>query len=195
MREIKSVVNTVLSESFTLEPPAKVMEYLKSSDSSADVAEILNEKAWEQVVATLAFGGLPGTPEECFNKLESLEVDVRNYFALKSDRPGGARSKGTGFKLHPTFKSYKSTIKGAIEQGVELLNAAGVPRSRTDVTNDIKDAKHVEKAPSEKLTGATATWLALYDQCDPNDPAVIALVNQIADKVGLPHVEEMAEAA
>lgn len=177
--------NVTLSESFSVEDNAKVIEYLKTADSSTEVVNILDGKAWQQTIGKLAFGGLPVTVEDAFKKLDALEIDVRNSFALKSDRPGGARSKGTGFKLHPTFKSYKSTIKGALENAVELLDAAGMPRSRGDVAKDIADSRHVDKSPEEKLTQATATWLAIYANCNQTDPAVMALVTQIADATGM----------
>ncbi len=173
--------NVTLSETFTVEGNDKVIEYLKTADSTGEVVNILDRKAWDQTVAKLAFGGLPTTADEAFKKMDDLEVAIRNHFALKSERPGGARSKGTGFKLHPTFKSYKSTIKGALDASVELLDAAGVPRSRGDIANDIKEARHVDKTPEEKLTQATATWLAIYANCEATDPAVLALVKQIVD--------------
>jgi hypothetical protein len=182
--------NVMLNESYTVEDNAKVIEYLKTADSTSEVADILQGKAWQQTVAHLAYpGGIPEKTEDAFAKLEALETDVRTAFAIPSKRPGGARSKGTGFALHGTFKAYKSVIKGALENGVELLDAAGTPRSKKDVTDDIAKSKVSVKSPLEKLTGATSTWLAIYDGCDPNDPGVIALVNMIATKTGMPELE------
>jgi hypothetical protein len=173
--------NTTLNEEFVLEDNAKFIAYLSTADNEANVIDILNQKAWGQLVARIAFGGIPEQLPDALAKLEALEVDVRNHYALPSARPGGARSKGTGFKLHPTYKSYVSTIKGAIDNSVELLDAVGMPRSRGDVSDDIKAAKHVEKTPEEKLTQATATWLTIYADCNAADPAVLALVKQITD--------------
>jgi hypothetical protein len=173
--------NTVLSDTFVVEGSSKVIELLKTADSSTEVVNILDRKAWEQTVGMIAMGGLPSSADEAFKKLEACEIEIRNYFALKSERPGGARSKGTGFKLHPTFKSYKSTIKNALDADVELLDASGMPRSRNDVISDTKDARTEVKSDAEKLTQATATWLAIYGKCDPNDASVLALVKQIID--------------
>jgi hypothetical protein len=175
--------NVILNDGFVVEPDEKIVSYLKSSDSMETLGEAVKGKAWEQTIAKQAFGGLPLTFEEAETKLHDLELAVRTEFAIPSARPGGARSKGTGYKLHPTFKSYKSTIKGAYEHGVELLTADGMPRSRGDVAEDIKIAKTVEKTEGEKLTTATNTWIAIYDKCVLSDPAVIDAINTIVNRL------------
>jgi hypothetical protein len=163
--------NTILSESFVIEDNAKVVDYLTNLDSMTATGAILDGKGWENTAARVAFGGIPEDLADALKKLDDLEVDVRNHFKIPSKRPGGDRSKGTGFQLHKNFKAYKSTIKGALEAGVELLTAAGLPRPRSEVQNDIKEAKANVKTPEQKLAQATSTWLAIYANCDQNDPA------------------------
>ena len=173
--------NRLLNVEFVVEDNDKVVSIIKSIKDATSFNEILTGKGWEQTVARAAEkGGLPLTFEEAEQKVAELEKDIRMKMAIPSARPGGARSKGTGFKLDPTFKSYKSTIKGAFETGEELLDANGVPRSRNDVSDDIKDARAGGKSDNEKLDGATTTWLALFAKC-PDDPVTKATVKRIVD--------------
>lgn len=175
--------NTVLSPTVEVEADEKVISILKSVDTTANVGETLSGKVWTQIVARTAFCGVPSTFEDAETKLNALEIAVRKEFAIPSARPGGKRSMGTGYKLHPLFKSYKSTLKGAFEQGVEILDAAGVPRSRGDVSEDIKKAKHVDKSDAEKFAHATDTWCSLFDLAESSDPLTVDAVNRVINKL------------
>jgi hypothetical protein len=175
------IANKVLNEEFAknlrdLEQNKTLWQMIGQSDATS---EALDGQAWQQTIGQVAKMGVPNEFETANKFLEPLEKVVRETLAIPSERPGGKRSLGTGYALHPTFKSYKSTIKGAIENGVELLDAIGVPRSRGDVSNDIKLAKQVDKSDEEKLGSATDTWLAIYAKCADTDPLTIDAVNKM----------------
>lgn len=170
--------NTVLSEKFEVESEETFIARLKSIDTAKQLGDQAEDKNWKQLIARAAFGGLPNTVEDAKIKLADLEVRVRTEFALPSARPGGARSKGTGFKLHPTFKSYMSTVKTAFEYDVELLDADGMPRSRSDIIDEC-DANKPIKNPEEKVMGAVETLIKIRDACSNADPLTIDADNRL----------------
>ena len=175
------IANKVLNEEFAqhlrdAEANKALWQMIGQSDTTI---KALDGEAWQQTVGQVAKMGVPADYDSAENFLAPLEKIVRETLAIPSERPGGKRSKGTGFALHPTFKSYKSTIKGALDNGVELLDAIGVPRSRGDVSADIKVAKQVDKTDEEKLGSATDTWLAIYGKCSDSDPLTIDCVNKM----------------
>lgn len=175
------IVNRMLNEAFPLrsdEANATLWEMIGESETTS---KALDGEAWKQTIGAVAFGGVPDVAEVALDKLGHLEVVVRETRKIPSERPGGKRSKGTGYALDPLFKSYKSTIRGAILNGVELLDAVGMPRSRGDVSEDIKQAKVVEKSDEEKLGTATDTFLAIYGKCADTHPLTVDAVNKIVN--------------
>lgn len=171
--------NRELSAEFTLEDDDYIIDRLKVMDKSDENQKNLDGQAWAQMVARVAFGGLPSSEEEALNKLEKLEIKVRTDMAIPSKRPGGTRSKGTGFILHPKFKSYKSTLKGAYETEVEILDANGIPRSRDAISDDIKAARAGSKTPEEKFANACQTLLNLYRAASKKDTLVIGSIETV----------------
>jgi hypothetical protein len=165
--------NTQLSDKFAIESEEQFIARIKSIDMAKDLGDQADDKNWKQLVARAAFGGLPTSVDDTKKKLESLEIKIRSEFALVSARPGGARSKGTGYKLHPTFKSYMSTVKAAFEYDVELLDADGMPRSRKDIDDDCSKSRPV-KNPEEKVLGALETYIKIRDACSSTDPLTVA---------------------
>ena len=170
----------ILSDKFEIEPDEtvvsrfEVMGKLKSGHSDLDGNQ------WQQIAARYCFGGVPPALEDGLRKLEPLEIAVRLGLGRPSERPGGKRSLGTGMTLDENFKSYKSTLKGAAEFGVQLLDATGMPRSRNDISDDIKNAKP-PKDPEEKLMGAAEMFIKLHDHCDPKDPRTVDAVNHLVN--------------
>jgi hypothetical protein len=75
---------------------------------------------------------------------------------------------------------------------VELLDANGKPRARNDVSDDLKEAKKVERTDEEKLGYTVDTFLAVYAKCDDASPltidAVNRIVNALAARGALPNV-------
>lgn len=170
--------NTTLSERFEVEGEETFVARFKSIDTATELSKQAVDKNWKQLVARAAFGGLPNVVADVEVKLAALEVKVREAFALPSTRPGGTRSKGTGFKLHPTYKSYLSTVRAAYEYDVELLDADGMPRSRDDITTECNEKKPV-KNPEEKVMGAVETLIKIRDACNDADPQTIDADNRL----------------
>jgi hypothetical protein len=173
--------NRILNESVIPEDADKVVALIKGIDANETFSDTIRGKVWLNIVAQAGQGGLPDGFEDFEKKFEPFEIKLREGTAIPSKRPGGARSKGTGYVLHPTLKSYKSTIKGAYEHNVELLDASGNVRSRDDVSEDIKAAKATDKTPEEKLVAVTGTWLKLFADCDKSDASTIGSLKLILD--------------
>lgn len=170
--------NRVLNEKFEREGSDTFIARFKSMDTLKELNEKADEQQFGQFVAAVAAVGLPDEFETFEKLLEPLEVEIRKALALPSKRPGGARSKGTGYILHPTFKSYKSTVKGAYEFGVELLDAAGMPRSRNNITDDIKKGKPVKDA-EDKVMGAVETYIKIDESCNQSDARTVDAENRM----------------
>jgi hypothetical protein len=170
--------NRVLSEKFEVEGVETLVNRQKSLDKLGELSTLSDNQQFGQVVAQVARAGLPDDFETFEKLFDPIEVEFRKAFAIPSKRPGGARSMGTGFVLHKNIKSYKSTVKGAYEHGVELLDAAGVPRSRKDISDDIKAAKQ-PKDTEEKLMGAVEMYAKLRDEAVNTDPRTIDADNRL----------------
>jgi hypothetical protein len=191
------IVNRMLNETFPIRNDEQNAALWEMIGESENTNKALDGEAWKQTLAAIAFGGIPETADKALDKLAHLEKLVRETRKIPSERPGGKRSMGTGYALDPLFKSYKSTIRGAILNGVELLDAVGMPKSRPEVTEAVKQAKVVEKTDEEKLGSLTDSWLAVYAKCADGHPltvdAVNKLINALSGRGALP--ETMAEAA
>ena len=167
-----------LSDTFTLDPEETIVSRFGTMKKGAELAEMLGATQWSQTIGYVAFGGVPSSADEAFKKLEGLEIKIRNELGEASERPGGKRSLGTGKTLDPNFKSYKSTLKGAFEHKVQILDAVGMPRSRNDIINDIKAAQPVKDA-EDKLMGAAETFIKLDNNSDQGDPRTVDAHNHL----------------
>jgi hypothetical protein len=165
--------NIELNSKVELEGEDVFITRIKSIDTAKSLGDAASDKNWKQLVARLAWAGLPLDADTAEAKLEPLEIRIRAEMAIPSERPGGKRSKGTGFKLHPTFKSYLSTVRSAYDAGVELLDGDGFPRSRDEVINGVKESK-TAKNPEEKVLGCFDTFTKVYDKCDPSHANTLA---------------------
>lgn len=158
----------------------------------------LDGALWKDVVSQVAFGGLTDDADAMLSRLSTFEAAASEAHGVKRERAARKGVASTDYVVPPTFKSYKSTIKGAIENGVELLDANGFPRSRNDVTEDLKNAKSVasEKTEEEKLGTMTDSWLAVYGKCDRSNPLFVDAVNKIINRLAgdglLPTVDTTA---
>lgn len=167
-----------LSDAFTLDPEDTIVSRFGTMKKGAELAEMLGATQWSQTIGYVAFGGVPTSADEAFKKLEGLEIKIRNELGEASERPGGKRSLGTGKTLDPNFKSYKSTLKGAFEHKIQILDAVGMPRSRNDINNDIKAAQPIKDA-EDKLMGAVDTLFKIYENCDQKDPRTVDAMNAL----------------
>jgi len=170
----------ILSDKFELEPDEKVVSRFKLMGDIKGSHDAAESHQWGQLAGRVMFGGRPPTFEAACKKIEVLEIEVRNALGKASERPGGKRSLGTGKTLDPNFKSYKSTLKGAFEHDIQILDAVGMPRSRNDISDDIAAARPVKDA-EEKLMGAVETVIKIHDNCDPNDPRTVDAVNRMVN--------------
>lgn len=168
----------VLSDEFVLDPPETYVSRLGTMKKGAELAEVLGKTQWAQTVGWVTKLGMPANFEEAEKRLMDIEIKVRNELGEASERPGGKRSLGTGKTLDPNFKSYKSTLKGAFEHNVQILDAVGMPRSRNDISDDIKNAKPVKDA-EEKLLGAVEMLWKIYDSCNASDPRTVDAMNAL----------------
>lgn len=171
--------NKQLSDKVEVPQNDTLVNILKSAGKADELAEVGRGKVWTGTVAKIAAAGVPDDLETAYKRIEDLEIAIRVGLAIPSARPGGARSMGTGFKLDPTFKAYKSVIKGAYENGVELLDAAGVPRSYSDITDDIKEAKALVKEDEDKIAGCVDTLIKVHAKCNPADPRTVDADNTL----------------
>lgn len=174
----------VLSDKFDLEPDEKVVSRFKLMGDIKGSHDAADGHQWGQVVGRVAFGGVPTNADDAFKKIESLEIEVRKALGKASERPGGKRSLGTGKTLDPNFKSYKSTLKGAFEHSIQILDAVGMPRSRNDISDDIAAAKPIKDA-EDKLMGAVETLIKIHNSCDPKDPRTVDAMNRLTNWLGL----------
>ena len=170
--------NKVLSDKFTVEPVDVLIQRQQSMDKLGELSELANQQQFGQVVAHVAKVGLPDDFESFEKLFEPVELAIRTAFAIPSKRPGGTRSKGTGYILPKAVKSYKSIIKGAYEYGVELLDATGMPRSSGDIREDIAAAKPVKDA-EDKLMGAVEMLIKLRDASLHSDPRFVDAENRL----------------
>jgi hypothetical protein len=184
--------NIELNSKVELEGEDVFITRLKSIDTAKSLSDGASDKNWKQLIARIAWAGLPVDADSAEAKIEPLEIKIRAELAIPSERPGGKRSKGTGFKLHPTFKSYLHTVRSAYEHGVELLDGDGFPKSRDEVINGVKESK-TAKNPEEKVLGCFDTFAKVYDKCDPShantmaaESAVVAWVEARGYKVEVP---------
>jgi hypothetical protein len=172
----------ILSDKFELEPDEKVVSRFKLMGDIKGSHDAAEGHQWGQIVGRVAFGGVPTSVDDAFKKIEALEIEVRNALGKASERPGGKRSLGTGKTLDPNFKSYKSTLKGAFEHSVQILDAVGMPRSRNDISDDIAAAKPVKDA-EDKLMGAVDTLFKIYESCDKADPRTVDAMNVLINRL------------
>lgn len=181
------MLNVKLNPAFVVPNAAEFEKSFRACVTLESGVEELKEGLWANIVARIAKEGITADPQEMLNRLSEFEAIAQVVGGPEGpvERKRAPR-KGvadTGYTTPDTFKTYKSIIKRAVVADVELLDEVGVPRPVNQVLNDLDSAKP-EKTGIEKLTQATATWLAIFDKCDfPADAAAVAeLVKQIVDK-------------
>jgi hypothetical protein len=155
------------------------MENIKVLERAEEGVEKLREdQCWYQSVGLYGKFGIDDpeiTPE--LPNLAIWEKTVRETFKIPSERAGGKRSMGTGFKMPKTPKTYKHFMQRAVEKGVALLDADGFPRKQSDVKSDldaVKEAEATAKDPEDKLAGSIQTFKAIRDKCAAGDARTIA---------------------
>lgn len=184
------MLNLNLNPAFVVPNAAEFEKSFRACQTLESGVVELKEGLWANVVARIAKESLSGDAATLLNRLAEYEAIAQVVGGPEgpTERKRAPR-KGvadTGYVTPDTFKTYKSIIKRAITADVELLDNDGVPRSVNEVLADL-DAAKPDKTAIEKLTQATATWLAIFDKCDfPADHAAAAeLVSQINAKLAL----------
>lgn len=181
------MLNVRLNPAYVVPNAAEFEKSFRACVTLENGVDELKEGLWANVVARVAKETLSNDPAEMLNRLSEFEAIAQVVGGpdgpVERKRKPRAGVADTGYTTPDTFKTYKSIIKRAIVADVELLDNEGVPRSVSEVLSDLDSAK-VEKSGIEKLTQATATWLAIFDKCDfPADQAAVEeLVKQIVAK-------------
>lgn len=174
--------NVALNPEFRLRDEDSLKALFEADKTQHSLVENLDAEKYNQFVGPMAFGGLPENYEDAIKKIDKIEEIIRTTYAIPSKRPGGARSKGTGYVMPDTFKAYKSTVKRAYENGVELLDADGWVRPRNQVESDLKAIREnaaEAKAPEDKLMPMVTSLLAVLDKCEATDPRTVDAVNAL----------------
>ena len=176
------IVNRVLNPAIEVKDRTTFGRIWTNLEKLGEGVDTLAGAMWADVVARVAFGGITDTIEDNLNRLSEYEEEACVAHGVPRKRAARKGVAATDFVVPPTFKSYKSTIKGALEHGVELLDANGMPRSRSDVADDLAEAKKVIKSDEEKLANATDTWLAIFAKCNAGDMGVVQCVRRIIEQ-------------
>jgi hypothetical protein len=79
---------------------------------------------------------------------------------------------GTGYVMPKTPKTYKHFMKRAVEEGIDLLDAAGVPFDLSNIKEKLDETK-TPKSNEEKLLGAVELYTKLRDKCADRHPCTI----------------------
>jgi hypothetical protein len=145
------------------------------------VAE-LDETAFSQLIAKLAFGGIPETVEDALNKLMDLEAAASEAEGIKRVRKARAGVADTEYVVPNTFRGYKKILRDALVNGVELLSGQGYPLTKAQVLDALKALKSSDKPAIEKLLGCADTFLKILAKCDgPVDKAQVEAIKAMLD--------------
>jgi hypothetical protein len=173
------MLNRVLNPTFEIKDADTFGKTWGNLERLGSGIEALDGQAWKDTLAIVALGGLTDDASAMLARLSDYERVACESHGVPRKRKARAGVADTPFTVPPLFKSYKSTIKGAIEAGVELLDANGMPLSRDVITKAIAEAKKVDKSDEEKLGPVTDTWLTVFGKCDQDHPLTVDAVNKI----------------
>ena len=106
------------------------------------------------------------------SELLEVHLDLAEESAILQTEPNPERyAKGdkagkikTAQYLSKTYKHARSTLINFLEQGGNLLDENGLPKGKSAIEKEKKEAKE-EKTPEEKLAALAQTVKALLDQC------------------------------
>lgn len=172
-----AVFNRTLAADVSVTSAAEFKQFWGNVKSLNDGVVELDETAFQQLIAMLAFGGIPETVEASLDKLMGLEAAAAEAEGVKRQRKARKGVADTEFVVPDTFRGYKKIIKDALVAGVELLDGTGHPKSKTTVVGELKDLKPDAKPAIEKLLGCADTFLKILAKCDgPVDKAQVEAI-------------------
>jgi len=120
-----------------------------------------------------------------FDALLPGELEILEYRKAQGENVQTKTGKWKMSKVcsNSTYSSTKAVVGGALEAGVDLLDADGNIKGKSQLEKETKEAKP-EKSADEKLATAYATFINIYGNCTENTQREYAsLLKELADSV------------
>lgn len=180
-----AVFNRTLAEDVVVPDDAAFEQFWSNKNALDKGVGELDDTAFENGIAVMAYGGIPATVELALEKLSNLEAAAAKAEGVLRQRKAREGVADTPFVVPATFRGYKKIYKDALTQSVELLSSDGHPLRKRDVVealHKLKDEAATEKLAVDKLAGCTDTWIKILAKCDiPVDKDAIEVFRKMID--------------